>query len=120
MRPWRQVHTLAWLQLQAHTLAWLQLQALEKPDMLSIVLNDYSRGHAMQVLTGMSLGAVAQKCIEHAGTLRPVSASIRLQLTAFIDWSLMSQCAMTGFALCLQARIPQSHPVVGSVLLLPP
>ncbi len=61
--PWRQVHTSA----------WLQLQALETPDMLSIVLNDYSRGHAMQVLTGMSLGAVAQKCIEHAGTLRPAS-----------------------------------------------
>jgi len=61
--PWRQVHTSA----------WLQLQALEKPDMLSIAFNDYSRGHAMQVLTGMSLGAVAQKCIEHAGTLRPAS-----------------------------------------------
>ncbi len=49
--------------------------------MLSIVLNDYIRGHAMQVLTGMSLGAVAQKCIEHAGTLRP--ASIRAETDSF-------------------------------------
>ena len=49
--------------------------------MLSVLLNDYIRGRAMQVLTGMSLGAVAQKCIEHAGTLRP--ASIRAGSDSF-------------------------------------